>query len=99
MVSEADLDGHSIFGGPDASAQASADGPVASARAPVHKYGARTEEVVQNCRLREAPTRKAATIGHVRKGDRYETAERRGGWRRVSVRGKDGWVGPACWKK
>jgi Protein of unknown function (DUF4236)/Bacterial SH3 domain len=50
-----------------------------------------------DCRVRATPNLKAATVGKVTKGSQHHVLEERGGWRRIQVEGREGWVSHVCW--
>jgi Protein of unknown function (DUF4236)/Bacterial SH3 domain len=50
-----------------------------------------------DCRVRATPNLQAATVGRVAKGSEHHVLEERGGWRRVQVEGREGWVSNVCW--
>jgi SH3-like domain-containing protein len=50
-----------------------------------------------DCRVRATPNLKAATVGKVAKGSHHHVFEERGGWRRIQVEGREGWVSSVCW--
>jgi hypothetical protein len=50
-----------------------------------------------DCRVRATPNLKAATVGKVAKGSQHHVFEERGGWRRIQVEGREGWVSSVCW--
>jgi Bacterial SH3 domain len=50
-----------------------------------------------DCRVRAMPNLKAAMVGKLAKGSQHHVLEERGGWRRIQVEGRDGWVSNMCW--
>ena len=50
-----------------------------------------------DCRVRATPNLQAATVGKVAKGSQHHVFEERGGWRRIQVEGREGWVSNVCW--
>ena len=50
-----------------------------------------------DCRIRATPNLQAATVGKVAKGSQHHVFEERGGWRRIQVEGREGWVNNVCW--
>ena len=50
-----------------------------------------------DCRVRAMPNLKAATVGKVAKGSQHHVFEERGGWRRIQVEAREGWVSNVCW--
>jgi hypothetical protein len=50
-----------------------------------------------DCRVRATPNLKAAMVGKVTKGSQHHVLEERGGWRRIQVEGREGWVSHVCW--